>query len=115
MPAERSRNGLNFRGLSSPFLAPRQSSHIVPWALCAAMDQDPPMTVNRAAVLEARQRLLGRVLPTPCRESYRLSRSLGGTVRLKLENLQVTGSFKERGAANKLLRLSEDQKKIGVI
>jgi threonine dehydratase len=52
---------------------------------------------------------------TPCRESYRLSNELGATVRLKLENLQVTGSFKERGAANKLLCLSDVERRAGVI
>jgi threonine dehydratase len=72
-------------------------------------------SLSRTQILDARQRLLGRVLSTPCRESFHLSRSLGGTVRLKLENLQVTGSFKERGAANKLLQLSDAQRKAGVV
>jgi len=71
--------------------------------------------LTRAQVLEARQRLVGRVQSTPCRESFRLSRDLGATVRLKLENLHVTGSFKERGAANKLLQLSDEQRKAGVV
>ncbi|HVJ18562.1 MAG TPA: pyridoxal-phosphate dependent enzyme, partial [Polyangiaceae bacterium] len=71
--------------------------------------------LSRAQVEAARQRLVGRVLVTPCRESFRLSRELGATVRLKLENLQVTGSFKERGAANKLLTLSDAERQAGVI
>src|SRR5688572_28508422 len=71
--------------------------------------------LSLADVQAARQRLQGRVLVTPCRESFRLSRELGATVRLKLENLQVAGSFKERGAANKLLALSDVERRAGVI
>ena len=45
----------------------------------------------------------------------RLSERLGANLRLKLENLQYTGSFKARGALNKLKDLTPDQAPVGVI
>jgi threonine dehydratase len=66
-------------------------------------------------ILEARERLRSRVRETPCRESHRLSELTGAKVLLKLESLQPTGSFKERGAANRLLQLSAEERKHGVI
>src|SRR5688572_4141892 len=63
----------------------------------------------------ARARLAGRVVVTPCRESPKLGALTGGVVVLKLENVQRTGSFKERGACNKLLTLSDDEKRRGVV
>lgn len=52
---------------------------------------------------------------TPLSESAALSRLAGCKAHLKLENLQFTGSFKERGAANRLLRLSAEERQRGVI
>lgn len=52
---------------------------------------------------------------TPLSESAALSRLAGASVHLKLENLQFTGSFKERGAANRLLTLSESERGRGVV
>jgi threonine dehydratase len=52
---------------------------------------------------------------TPCPESIPLSEITGARIFCKLDNLQRTGSFKERGARNALLRLSAAQKKRGVI
>jgi threonine dehydratase len=66
-------------------------------------------------ILEARERLRTRVRETPCRESARLSELTGAKVLLKLESLQPTGSFKERGAANRLLQLSAAERAQGVI
>jgi threonine dehydratase len=63
----------------------------------------------------ARARIEGRVRRTPLSESAALSRLSGSSVHLKLENLQFTGSFKERGAANRLLSLSEAERARGVI
>ncbi|HEV8550844.1 MAG TPA: threonine ammonia-lyase [Polyangiaceae bacterium] len=71
------------------------------------------LTLER--VQAARARLSGRVFPTPCRPSARLSERLGISVYLKLESLQPTGSFKERGACNRLLLLSEAEKARGVV
>jgi threonine dehydratase len=53
------------------------------------------------------KRIAPYVLKTPCRETAALGELIGGTVFLKLENLQTTGSFKLRGVVNKILSLSE--------
>jgi threonine dehydratase len=58
--------------------------------------------------------ILGAVERTPTRHSDTLSRITGADIHLKFENLQYTASFKERGALNKLLSLTDDQKKRGV-
>jgi threonine dehydratase len=63
----------------------------------------------------ARERISRTLSPTPCRESARLSELSGILVYLKLESLQPTGSFKERGAANRLALLSEDERRRGVV
>jgi threonine dehydratase len=68
-----------------------------------------------ADVERAQARILGRVRRTPLSESAALSRLTRSSVWLKLENLQFTGSFKERGAANRLLSLSADERGRGVI
>lgn len=52
---------------------------------------------------------------TPIIKSFSLSAQSGGEIFLKLENLQLTGSFKFRGAFNKVSSLTEEEKKIGVI
>jgi threonine dehydratase len=71
--------------------------------------------VTLEMVQAARARLSGRVLSTPCRQSARLSERLGNPVYLKLESLHPTGSFKERGACNRILLLSEAERARGVI
>jgi threonine dehydratase len=63
----------------------------------------------------AAQRLQGQVLRTPCVASRTLSDITGAQVFLKFENLQFTASFKERGACNKLVQLSSDERARGVI
>ncbi len=64
---------------------------------------------------EAQQRIRPLVIRTPIIESGRLSELLGARLVLKLESLQVTGSFKVRGAANKLTSLSSEERGRGVI
>jgi len=66
-------------------------------------------------VLEARQRMEPEVFHTPLTASARLSRLCHGEVRLKWENKQVTGSFKFRGALNRLRTLSPEERAKGVI
>ena len=66
-------------------------------------------------VQAARDRLHGTIYPTPCPYSETLSAITGARVFVKLENLQMTGSFKERGAANLLLQLSQDERRRGVV
>jgi threonine dehydratase len=70
----------------------------------------------RLADIEAAQnRLRGAVYTSPCAHSRVLSDRLGCEVYLKLENLQMTGSFKERGAANKLAQLTAEQRAAGAL
>lgn len=63
----------------------------------------------------ARKRLGRAIYHTPCPHSVTLSRLCACETYFKLENLQMTGSFKERGALNKLLQLSDAEKQAGVI
>jgi threonine dehydratase len=66
-------------------------------------------------VVAAHAAIARHVLRTPCVRSHWLSTATGADVWLKLENVQVTGSFKVRGATNKLLSLSPEQRARGVI
>ncbi len=66
-------------------------------------------------ILAARERIGAAVYRTPCTRSEMLSRLTGQSVFLKLENLQMTGSFKERGALNRIAMLSPEQAKRGVV
>ncbi|MGH9847580.1 MAG: threonine ammonia-lyase [Blastocatellia bacterium] len=66
-------------------------------------------------IKDARARLGRAIYHTPCPLSLTLSRLCGCRTWFKLENLQMTGSFKERGALNKLLQLSDAERKAGVI
>jgi threonine dehydratase len=59
------------------------------------------------SIQAAGKRIAPYVLQTACRETAALGELIGGTVFLKLENLQSTGSFKLRGVVNKILSLSE--------
>ena len=71
--------------------------------------------VTLADVVAARERIAGGVERTGCPYSPSLSRLTGCEVYVKLEYQQRTGSFKERGARNALLQLSEDARKGGVV
>ena len=71
--------------------------------------------VTFADIQAARARIAGAVYVSPCPESIPLSEVTGMRLFCKLENLQRTGSFKERGARNALLPLDDEQKKRGVI
>jgi threonine dehydratase len=64
---------------------------------------------------QARQRIAGLIRRTPLLRSTALSERAGATVYLKPENLQETGSFKIRGAANKLLSLTAEERARGVV
>lgn len=63
----------------------------------------------------AARRIEGAVVRTPMLQSRILSDMIGAEVWLKFENLQLTGAYKERGALNKLLQLSDEEKARGVI
>ena len=73
------------------------------------------MTLAFDDILAARDRLQGHIERTPCRRSRTLSEITGAEVWVKFENLQFTAAYKERGALNKLLQLTEAEKKRGVI
>jgi threonine dehydratase len=63
----------------------------------------------------AATRIEGAVLRSPTLKSRTLSEIVGADVSLKFENLQFTAAYKERGALNKLLHLSDDERRRGVI
>lgn len=73
------------------------------------------MTVSAADIQKASEQLEGHVIRTPFVQAPMLSASLGCDVRLKLENLQHTSSFKARGAFIAMQALSEETRKRGVI
>ncbi len=71
--------------------------------------------IEFADIEAARERIRGAVYYSPCLPSIPLSELTGMEIFCKLDNLQRTGSFKERGARNALSQLPEQQKKRGVI
>ena len=73
------------------------------------------MTITPADVEAARRTIAGQVLRTPMLPAPRLSALTGAEVHVKYENLQVTNSFKERGAFNKLASLTSEECRRGVI
>ncbi|MDA0261655.1 MAG: pyridoxal-phosphate dependent enzyme, partial [Proteobacteria bacterium] len=73
------------------------------------------MTVTIADVQAAAEAIRGAVVVTPCIASMTLSQITGAEIFLKFENLQYTASFKERGALYKLLSLSPEETRNGVI
>ena len=73
------------------------------------------LAISLDDVLAARGRVQGQVYETPCPRSEMLSKLTGQQVYLKLENLQMTGSFKERGALNKLSLLIPEESARGVV
>jgi threonine dehydratase len=72
-------------------------------------------TISLGDVVAARKRLEGAIYYTPCAHSQMLSAVTGQQVYLKLENLQMTGSFKERGALNRIALLTPEQAARGVV
>jgi threonine dehydratase len=73
-----------------------------------------PPAISEADVQDAARLIQGQVLNTPCAPSLVLSRMTGAQIWLKFENFQFTASFKERGALNKLLRLTPAERAAGV-
>lgn len=71
--------------------------------------------ITLADIEAARKRIAGGVYLSPCVESIPLSELTGAHIYCKLDYLQRTGSFKERGARNALLLLTPEQRKRGVI
>jgi threonine dehydratase len=73
------------------------------------------MTITLEDIEAARRTIAGHVVCTPMLPAPKLSALTGATVAVKYENLQVTNSFKERGALNKLAALSAAERARGVI
>jgi threonine dehydratase len=71
--------------------------------------------VSLATVQQARERIRQFIYNSPCRHSVELSRMTGQATFLKLDNVQRTGAFKERGALNKILTLRDEEKRRGVV
>ena len=74
---------------------------------------DLPLTIDD--VRAAAGRIAGAVVRTPTMHSQTLSNIVGTEIWLKFENLQFTAAYKERGALNALLQLTDEQRKRGVI
>jgi threonine dehydratase len=77
--------------------------------------QELSPAVTLPTIRDAMERIRGSVVVTPFVHSEKFSRQTGNSVFLKLENLQMTGAFKERGALNKILLLTEEERRRGVI
>jgi threonine dehydratase len=78
-------------------------------------DSKNNLTIKLADVQAAQERLRGSIYYSPCPHSQMLSALTGQQVYLKLENLQMTGSFKERGALNRIAMLTPEQEARGVV
>jgi threonine dehydratase len=76
---------------------------------------DYAQTISLDDIRRAAQVISGAVKRTPCTRSQTLSQLTGAEISLKLENLQFTASFKDRGALNRLMALSDTEKVSGVI
>jgi len=70
---------------------------------------------NYQDILNAEKNIRSKIAVTSLRHSYKLSHILGCDLYIKYENENITGAFKERGALNKLLSLTDTEKKQGVI
>lgn len=75
----------------------------------------PSLGVSLDDVRSAAARIAGAVVRTPCLRSETLSRIASADIWVKFENLQFTASFKERGALNTLLQLTDAERARGVI
>ena len=71
--------------------------------------------VNLQEIQIASARIREKIYLSPCARSETLSNLTSNTVYLKLENLQMTGAFKERGALNKILMLTDAERAGGVV
>ncbi len=80
-----------------------------------AVVNDAALDVSLSGIERARERIREFIFLSPCLRSAALTRITGQEIYLKMDNLQRTGAFKERGALNKLLTLTEDEKRRGVI
>jgi threonine dehydratase len=86
------------------------------WQRSSVAGSEPPSSGLALADVEtASRRIAGMAVRTPARRSRRLGEHLDGAVFLKLETMQPTGAFKVRGAANRLLALTQSERRRGII
>jgi len=71
--------------------------------------------IKLADIHAARERLKGGVVHTPCKRTHAFEDLIPGELFFKFENLQRTGSFKDRGALNRLVQLTPEERKRGVV
>lgn len=90
-----------------------ENAALTPVVQGAADDADALLTL--ADVRAAAERIAGQVVRTPTLHSKTLSAITGANIWIKFENLQFTAAYKERGALNALLLLSQEQRARGVI
>lgn len=76
------------------------------------MSASPDLTVS--GIEEAGKRIAGKVRRTPCWHSAALSEELGRNIFVKLENLQIGGSFKIRGVLNRLMTMTRQERLAGI-
>ncbi|MBU6163022.1 MAG: pyridoxal-phosphate dependent enzyme, partial [Myxococcales bacterium] len=76
---------------------------------------EPSQSLTFELIEQARRRIAGQVALTPFEWGSNLSDITGSKLYFKLENLQITGSFKERGACNRLLMMPMEQRAAGVV
>ncbi len=79
------------------------------------MSDQEPLPVTITDIRAAHERIANAIVRTPTLHSQTLSQLTGAEVYLKFENLQFTAAYKERGALNRLLLLSEEARSKGVI
>jgi threonine dehydratase len=77
--------------------------------------KEAELDVTLTGIEAARARIRDHIFLSPCLRSAALTRMIGLEVHLKMDNMQRTGAFKERGALNKILTLGEDERQRGVI
>ncbi len=92
-------------------MIPRQKT--VEWGSMLTTGTGLPVTIED--VRKAAEDIKGAVERTPAKYSQTLSAIAGCDVYLKFENFQFTASFKERGALNKLLSLTQEERDKGVV
>lgn len=112
-------------GLWAQIQTPKANTYTAkpfPWFPTAANSLNRPIMTENASeqltidhIRAAAKRIEGAVVRTPTLHSKTLSAMTGAEVWLKFENLQFTAAYKERGALNALLLLTEEQRKRGVI
>src|SRR5207253_717177 len=81
----------------------------------SARNNERPFMLTLDLIRQAAARIAGRIHRTPVVTSRSFNRVAGREVFFKCENLQRAGAFKIRGATNKILSLTDDEKKLGVI